>query len=297
MKPDEITVDDCRALQAYAYAVINPLQVEESMWADLPLQPIVPDVFKTQPELFPLLLVLDDLDSDMRVGLLDRMDGWQRSSDFPFFSALLQSDASPKRIRFHVANQMVRKYQHGADLLRPHDPRVFRHMTWLLTQAQCDGLLGPIQAWAWREPDGSWRQLTPEQLTDSRPFRLQPAQWQSYARLGLINRLIVQLADERPEFMSDAPTCCEIDEQLDLAYSTYGLTDTDDQFLFAEQVLRYHPRIHTHQVIAERLDNAQAEDASYVGACADLDDAAMRQLAIELDSNRQGTVNDYPSPV
>lgn len=282
MQPELIDIDH-RAIQEYGYAVVNPLQVDEGEFADLPTTPIVPEPFRMQPHLFPVLLVLDELDFDTRIGLLNRMRAWEIGSEFPFFSALIKSDATPLRMQRHLARQMMRQHRDGVDLLRPFDPRVFRHLTWLLTNEQMDALLGPIEAWAWREPGGRWRQNIRRQISHAQTPRLNEAQWNSYARLGLVNRLIAKLHHVVPELNEDARRAREMDHFLDAAERIHHLADTDDRCLFAEQAVRYHPRIHMHRALADRLINADAGQTSYVRACADLDEPTMRQLVHDIE--------------
>lgn len=291
MPLDAIEVDH-RSIQSYSYAVVNPLQVDEDEWSDLPMTPIVPERFKTQAHLFPLLLTLDELDFETRVGLLDRMHMWEPNSDFPFFSALIQSSAAPLRIQRHLARQLTRRRAGSVDLLRPFDPRVFRHLNWLLTTEQMDALLGPIEAWAWREPYGIWRQTYRRQVSKTLAPRLHDSQWASYARFGMLNSLIARLHDVAPHLNVDASRARELDGFLELAERVHHLGNLEDRRLFAEQAIRYHPRIHTHAALRERLQKAAARQTSYVRACADLGEMAMHQLVREIEL--QGTERMTP---
>lgn len=282
----EVIELDHRPILGCDYAVINPLQVDEVVWGDLPTARIVPASFRAQPQLFPVLLVLDDLDFDTRIGLLDRMESWESGSEYPYFSALLQSDATPSRVQRHLASLMERRHHGVVDLLRPHDPRVFRHLHWLLSEAQVDDLLGPVAAWTWREPGGLWRRAVRHHLSAATTLHLSQAQWDAYARIGLLNRLIELLRDDLPALSNDTCRAPELDSLLDTAMRVHHLSDADDRCLFAQQAVCIHPHIHAHPTIAERLHHAADGQVSYTSACASLDAEAMRQLVHDIDRQR-----------
>lgn len=275
--------DHCAVL-AYDYALINPLQVEQATWGDLPVVSVVPWQFGGQPHLFPLLLELGKLDRAVRLGLLDRMEAWEKDNDSPWFSALWKSPASALHLRDHLARHMVRRVSSRVDLLRPYDPRVFRHLSgWLLTPEQAGQLLGPIEVWAWREPDGAWfrHERHGETPQPELGARLAESQWASYGRLGVINSILAGLARDAPEVRSEAALWQRLDGLLAEATAVQRLDDDEDRRLYAEQAVRFHPRIHRHPELLRRLTLARSGEVSYTGACADLDDEALRALAID----------------
>lgn len=284
MPADAIAIDH-RTMLGSRYAIINPLQVDASVWDDLPVRPIVPAAFLAHPELFPVLLALDELGNRARVGLLDRMAMWECTSTYPYFSALLSSDAAADRVERHLASLMVHQHHGIADVLRPHDPRVFRHMQWLLDDDQKDAMLGPITGWTWREPSGAWQQMR-RQRVPAAALHLRQAQWDAYARIGLLNRALAQLQGVVPGYGNDATDAASVDSLLETALAMHHLVDPDDRCLFAEQAVRFHPRIHAHSALVSRLLQANTGQTSYVSACADLDDAAMRRFAHDMDQQR-----------
>jgi hypothetical protein len=260
--------------------------VNKEAWGDLVSLPIVPDRYRDQPHLFPQLVELEQMDEHARMGLLDRARRWVENHGTPYFSALLQTSTSAERLRRHLANQMDRYHfaRRQYDVIRLHDPKVFRHMRWLLDAHQWETLLGPIDSWAWLEPAGSWQRRDRDRdVTNiAAQIRLSPGQWISLLRVGEINQSLARLSRVAPEIPDDAKLAQQLDALLGEAWGTYQLEDRTDRLLFAEQAVRFHPRIHQHPQLQERLQRVHAPELTYAGACIDLDDAAMRRLANEL---------------
>lgn len=265
-------------------ALINPLQVDESLWTDLPTRPVVPSLFKTQPHLFPLLVDLHELDSDTQLTLLERFEQYTQISDAPFLSALIASNAPLAAIH----RQLVRCFharRKGVDrMVRLHDPLVFRHLRWLLNQQQLDRLLGVVETWSWPEGSGAWTHLS-RQSDDAAWFRWPDKQWQTLSRIRDINRCLREATRLMPELDSDDTALAQrIDALLIEADDKQGLVTPDDRVLYVLQAIRFHSRIHEHRAIRKRLNQARAGERSYVSLCSDLDDASMQELAYELDT-------------
>ncbi|MFC3552430.1 DUF4123 domain-containing protein [Lysobacter cavernae] len=279
-----------RSLEEHAFAVVNPLQVPPAQWRDLPHRPLVPKTLAAQPHLLPILVDLGQMDATSRVGLLERSERWDRGYDEPFFSALLTTDATDSQVAQHLTRQMmVRGPAGGENLLRLFDPRVFRHLRWLLTPMQLDALLGPIDAWTWRDQHQSWKQ----QLRTTRVtmhWRPSGVQWDSLARLGLLNRVLKQLGRVEPALVCDDDLAQRADRLLRESWEVQGLVDEADRRIFAEQALRFHADIHRHPQLAQRLAQARAGECSYVGACSDLDDTSMRGLARQTAQDTTRTI-------
>lgn len=261
-----------RELAAHQYAVLNPLQLERSHWADLSTVALQPKVLQNKADTMPRLLHLAVLDRVQQAALLERADAWDRHNDLPFFALLLRSGAPVGRVAAHLTRQLVIRAPDGSDvLLRWYDPRVFRHLRWLLTGAQMQALSGPVTAWCWRDGSAHWS--TQEVATaDGKPTRLRstPEQWATIGRMGVLNRTIAQLGRTVPELVFSDDVFHRIDTHLQQAYDHYGLVDEADARLFAEQAIR-HPEIHRRSDVAQRLSRARQGEITYVGACAGLD--------------------------
>ncbi|AIY41482.1 hypothetical protein LT85_2324 [Collimonas arenae] len=276
-------------LETHAYALINPLQVDPANWQDLPTIPVVPASFQSQPELFPVLLKLNDLEPAVRIALLSRAETWEHGSDYPWFSALLDTPAPAEQIQQHLASCMELHQLTGeVDLIRIHDPRTFRHLRWLLDEQQLAALLGPVNTWSWREPNGQWRNHR-NTTRSATVFQLSLQQQHQLLRLGEVNATLQHLTRVAPNLHDDDALARRIDILLAEAWHTHLLADQTDRQLYAIQALRFHPDIHQHPFMRKRLEQVHAEAISYVGACAELDEPAMHRFAEELRISKDRT--------
>lgn len=272
-----------RFLIARDLALINPLQVEAGSWSDLPTVPLVPAQVQGRQQLMPRLLDLRRLTDAMRIELLERSLRQQRISRHPYFSALLNSKAGAREVCMHLARQLVVTTPgQSRALLRFYDPRVFEHLRWLLTGPQLDVLLGPIETWSWHELDGQWRTHQRAEDPSSQRLRLHPGQWDTLARLDLLNKTLRAIERHDPALMCDETVPERADALLGIAYRDHGLVEPDDRCLFAVQATVFDPAIHRHPELAKRLVRSRDGTSSYVAACGDLDDSTLRRFVIEI---------------
>lgn len=260
--------NDHRRLAAHQYAIINPLQVERSQWNELSTIPLVPQALYGREQSMPHLLHLMPLDDSQRADLLTRADTWDAHNDHAFFGLLLKSPVSPERLVPHLTRQLVIRMSQGGALLRWYDPRVFRHLRWLLTIEQLHGFSGPVTAWTWRESSEHWlTHEVPAANSVHTQLRLTPDQEAKIGRMGVLNRTIAQLKRCAPELVIDDDLSRRLDAYLQQAFDRYGLIDEADARLFAEQAVRY-PGIHQQPDAIQRLECVRQGQISYVGACA-----------------------------
>lgn len=280
-EPEQVMLEHRLVTMHAAYALVNPLQIAKPDWQDLPATPLVPEMLQAQPHLMPLLVDLAAMAFEKKVALLERIALWRRRG-VAYFAALLSCDGRSEVIASHLRNRLIARRPDGErNLLRFYDPRVFRHLRWLFSAEQMNLLLGPIAAWNWPDGDGVWRQHKrgePMALT----LRLDARHWETIDRLRLINRSLNDLEVRAPQLTQDDALAQRIDALLAEAQALHALHENDDRLLYAQQPLRFHPHIHRHPTLRARLQQVREHGGSYVEACADLDDAAMRVLAAEL---------------
>lgn len=280
---------DHRRLDEHRFAIINPLQVDRSQWAGLPVAALMPAGVSARPDSMPQLLALEALNESDRIDLLIRADAWDQVNDQPFFSLLLQSQVDTNRLALHLSRHLaVTTPDGGRALLRWYDPRTLRHLRWLITPAQWGILSGPVTAWTWRDAQRHWH--TDECVGDFSPISsLRPTadQWAVIGRLGVLNRTLAQLRRNAPGLLLDDAACQRIDGLLCQAFDEIGLTDEADARLFVEQGLRYHHDVHRHPAIQQRLALARDQQTTYVGACADLDPDSLSGWTPERDLHRK----------
>jgi len=278
-----MTVPDHRFLFGQDFALINPLQVDSGLWSDLPTVPLAQDTVAHQEHLVPRLLELRRLDDAVRVDLLERSRRHGRNSRHPYFSALLRTGASEWDVRAQLSRQLLTRAPDGSRaLLRYYDPRVFRHLRWLLSDQQLRCLLGCVETWSWCAGSGEWQVQHRGERSLLSTLRLQPGQWEALQRLDLLHRALRQLGRLVPGFDDDDAVARRADALLATAYQEQGLTDPADRCLFAVQAIAIHPGIHSHPHLASRLARVRDGEISYVRACRDLDDPTLRSLVSEL---------------
>lgn len=284
---DDATTNDTALrhwLLTHQYALLNPLVIEQTEWQDLPHRVLIPPQVDVRPHLLPRLILLGQLDGTERLQLASRIERHRRRGE-AYFCALLHGAADADQVAGHLQYQLVQRrgIEREPWWLRYYDPQVFRHLCWQLREDQLDRLLGPITQWCWPDGTGQWH---PQRHQTLQPTLL-PAlflteqQWQGIDRIALLNRTLATLAVAAPELEQTPALWRHTDELLELARE-YDLASGEDRALFAEQALRFHPRIHSHPALGACRERARRDGIEYSEACATLDDIGMSQLAAEL---------------
>ncbi|WP_454712161.1 DUF4123 domain-containing protein [Cupriavidus nantongensis] len=274
-----------RWLSDFAHALLNPLCLEREEWEDLPVTRLVPPALKGQAEFMPLLLSFNGLTVPQRAILLDRIQARERQGD-SYLCALLNSDVEKSMLCAHLSRLLVLARQDNGQhyLLRYYDPRVMRHLRWLLTDKQHGEFFGPISVWSWPASCGWITGRRPQQYSPGQRLALHPDQWATLERMALINRALTELEILQPDLPQNDALFQRLDAALIQASTELALTDSEDWLFCAIQSVRFHPQIHHHPQLLERLGQAATKRGSYAAACADLDDFAWLSMADELNS-------------
>lgn len=254
-----------RTFLAQTHAIIDPTQVAAAAFAHLPVQPLVPAELKGCLRQPPLLVSLETLSWEERLALLDRADAHLRERGRPLFCTLLACD-DPARLRGHLQHLMgLWRPGSGRVWFRVHDPRVFRHLRWLLTPAQMAVVMGPVSAWTWHEPLGStWR--THHRPAERAPYGLllQPEQWQGLDQMGVINGCLRDLAHDHPG--SGSGQLRAVMEGV-MEARAVGIEHPKDLRLYARQRLQQGRQFAQQPAVAARLAKMRAQGMSYAMAC------------------------------
>ncbi|SPA31232.1 conserved hypothetical protein [Cupriavidus taiwanensis] len=274
-----------RWLSDFAYGLLNPLRLDREEWEDLPVTRLAPPELKVQAEFMPLLLSFNDLTAPQRAILLGRIEAREQQGD-SYLCGLLNSDAEKSVLSAHLSRLLVMTRQDNGQryLLRYYDPRVMRHLQWLLTDKQHVEFCGPISVWSWPASSG-W--ITGRRLAQYSPGQrlvLRPHQWATLERLALMNRALTELEILAPDLSQNDALFQWLDAALLQASTDLALTDSEDWLFCAIQSVRFHPQIHHHPQLLERLGQAATKRGSYAAACADLDDSAWLSMVEELNS-------------
>lgn len=264
---------DHRLFLQHDFALINPLQLDAAQWSGLPTEPLVPDTIESQAQLMPRLLRLRDLAQREKIALLDQSEAWQAAYDLPMLPILIQSGASAAAMSAHLKKQMLARHPAGHWFwIRLHDPRVFRHLRWLLDPAQMARLLGPAFQWSWFDPSTSRWYTDPRPDVDSASAsRLDSRQWDCVFRMEVLNRALKWLGHEHPSVIFDERMYRQMDEAVRTAVEVEHLLDLDDQVAYACNAQHFGPAFHVLPAVRRCLDDARAGTCSYVGGIADLD--------------------------
>lgn len=265
-----------RSIQDYQFATINPLQVEESLWRDLPTISLAPSGLESKEAQLPRLVALSVLRDQTRLELLERATDWERSNDTPLLSALLQSDLDAEQLRTHLSRRLLLPdIKRDQVLLRWYDPNVFTHLSWLLEPHQLASLFGPVKRWAWKGPDGDWHQLDRPDDKPEATSHLNPTveQWETLGRVGVITRMARELKRQRETDQLNISLYLVLDRHLADAYQTLQTQDEADARCLARQYLLFGRRIDQQPPIAGRIRETLQTGTTYVGACAGLDES------------------------
>lgn len=274
-----------RWLSDFAYALLNPLRLEREEWEDLPVTRLAPSGLKEQAAFMPLLLSFNDLTAPQRAILLGRIEAREQQGD-TYLCGLLKSDAESSVLSAHLSRLLVMVRQDNGQryLLRYYDPRVMRHLQWLLTDMQHVAFCGPISVWSWPASSGWTTGRRLAQCSAGQRLVLHSHQWATLERLALINRALTELEILAPELSQNDALFQRLDAALVQASTELALADSEDWLFCAIQAVRFHPQIHHHPQLLERLGQAATKRESYAAACADLDDSAWLSMADELNS-------------
>src|SRR5690606_5180484 len=170
---------------------------------------------------------------------------------------------------------MVLKRNDGGRVwLRFHDPRVFRHLCWLLADAQLAALMGPAMTWLGYDPlRSSWSAWSRPDVPTPPRLRLSSGQWEALEQFEALNRCLRDFADEGR--VTDDATARGLLEGL-LAARTHGLTQRDDVILYARQQFAHGKGIGEIPAVKRRLQQVRAQAMSDATACADLPEEDLR---------------------
>ncbi|WP_164972160.1 DUF4123 domain-containing protein [Luteimonas sp. YGD11-2] len=268
---------DHRLFLAQDYAIINPMQVGREAYSDLSPLRLQPKGLERHEHILPLLVDLKSLEAAHRIELLERTLSWAQRHHMPLFSALFSSEHTYAQVFSELLRRTVLQREGGQRVwLRYYDPRVFRHLQWLLDDEQLATLMGSAQTWLGFDPlCRRWHQWTRPNAAKGLYLRLDSEQWQAVSHLEALNRCLRDLAEMGQESGDDIAK--RVLEGL-LVARRQGLAHFSDAALFALQQLEYGPEFALFPAVALRLQRAREQGISYSSACRGLsnDDLACR---------------------
>ena len=210
----------------------------------------------------PVLLDLHALSRNDAGRLLEQLGEQVTNRQDALCSLLLASQREPMSVANHLAQRMVLTLpgESVRKQLRYFDPATFLQLPRLLGANGLAWLLDKVESvilpWA-----GQWTHVNKPE-PDGRTFRLGADHIAALSRLGVVNRVAMQMAPP-----ADAgeweQTCAQIDGHVQRAMARHGLMQQADLVAFASDALEHHPSFDSHpRLIAlfQELRAATPED-------------------------------------
>lgn len=245
----------------YQFAIVDLAALPDAAVPEgISVEKMVPELLAADADKMPGLINLSGLSSDGRAYLQANLEAGFEGKQQHLLSALLSSEASfdaPAMLR-HLTRHLVLESPQGKAFLRYYDPRVFRHLAWILKPSQYRALFGPINRWTLCAPDAPRTMTAPPTATRSQTWHASAEQRQWLDRLGMVNETLRQIAHEYPEHkLSETQALEEVSRRIlaamDIAESQHGLTHENDLVAYATNALL-------------RGDNTQKQDLTQAPA-------------------------------
>ncbi|CAG9229911.1 conserved hypothetical protein [Paraburkholderia caribensis] len=180
----------------------------------------------------------------------------------PRVCALIETDASAETLMRHVSDTIaLPREPDGHSVFRFYDPRVVRHLGWVLRPEQLSLVFGPVQRWRYFSGSG-WQ--TVECPIAAPAERLSPSadQWATLRRLHLIEQALKSIRDAGEPVDDWTP------RRLDALFTKgarYRL-EGEDLVVFAVQGLLVSPNLDRHPKVAAALQSGQTSSYSEITA-------------------------------
>lgn len=261
---------DHRLFLQHEFALVDPQQVSDSSILQLPLHPLVPDGLSRHARLMPRLVQLGELRESEKLALLDRACTWYEAEGTPLFAALLSTNVSPELMERHWRRVMIQGPSSRRVWVRLHDPGVFCHLRWIISQEKLAYCMGPIKLWTSLDPWSSiWSstRLPAVPRAELRPLCQEDID--SISLVGAMNIGAKCLArNERLALnQDDAPKLYELARAAQAA----GLADLEDVAYFIRLAFVYGLDFLSWKETVATLSITSSGTMSFVGACSEYD--------------------------
>ncbi|HEY9098881.1 MAG TPA: hypothetical protein VIN38_08425 [Thiobacillus sp.] len=252
---------DHRWFNTHRYALIDA-EWRDELPTSWPLTLIAPAFLGEDTARCPVLLDIHALSRDDLGKLLQQLSTQVTSRQDALCSLLLASQHEPKSVANHLAQRMVLTLpgESVRKQLRYFDPGTFLQLPRLLGANGLAWLLDKVESvilpWA-----GQWTHITQPEPVGS-TFRLEADHLAALSRLGVVNRVAMQMA-QPVDAQEWEQTCAKIDDHVQRAMAKYGLTQQADLVAFASHALDHHPMFDSHPRLAalfQTLRTATPED-------------------------------------
>ena len=265
----------------HSFALLDQLSVDD-LPAELHADPVIPRGLENASHLMPLMIDLRALAEVQHSALVDWLEAsLQRCGESPI-ACWLKTQASPTRIRSHLAARLVVRSGNGERcLLRYYDPKVFAHLRWILNAAQLGELFGPVSGWTcWL--DGGWRHVNPPPPSAGRAPAFDAQQGEHLRRVAAINALLAELPAS-PDADAFERSARRLSGYIARA-QRYGWRDERDWLSFGRLCLACHPDFDAHPEIRRLIERLADDEIGFADAAALLEAASLKEIADELNA-------------
>jgi hypothetical protein len=154
--------------------------------------------------------------------LRERAESDLKSDLPPVVCAIVECGKATGRLQQHLADRLILQAPTSGDaVFRYYDPRVFPHLSRILTAEQKGTLLGPIKTWTYLDPIGGWTEVNgPTELEAA--FSVTADQYAQIARIELVRRAIDVLRRNGTAPRPDMPALLDVQLAKGEAYGLSG---------------------------------------------------------------------------
>jgi hypothetical protein len=253
---------DRRTIVRFRFAL-----VDASLRADLPdawtQQVIAPAFLGSDTDRCPALVDLVAVPAEERAPWCDALHQQTLAGEDTALSLLLEAPCGTAVLASHLAKRLEIRLP-GQDRPRQwryFDPGTFLQLPRILGSDGLAWLLGPVNAvqvpWA-----GEWVEVIRPDHSHGQTFKLTLAHIDAILRIGIVNRVSVQLPPVR-NAQAWIQQAAELDAHVLRGQSQHKLSQRDDLVAFARHMWVHHPRIDEHprlQSLFDHLAHAQPDD-------------------------------------
>jgi Domain of unknown function (DUF4123) len=249
-------------LAHYDYVLFDRVLIEQD-FKGYPLSIPAPKDLIPDADKLPCLINIKSCTPVQVFGLEDLIDEYHH---LPCV-ALLKTEATEKGLQSFLAKRLLIKIDGVLALFRFYDPRVMRHLEWILSAEQMSQLLGPINEWGYIK-ENTIHTIRNETCSSSR-LTLSDKQQRLVSLIGTINN-VVSAASPRTSW--SVKNYIQVADLIQIAEDSYRITQEIDLTTFALHGLQAGSAFHTHPILKEKISQMIREDDGYRESTLDITD-------------------------
>lgn len=286
-----------RLLSDHSFALVASHELER-MPAGAPSWSTAVGDLRDSADLLPRLFDLRALEPHFSDDLLQTCLAPAAYPQDPAFAVLIDAAEDGAAVAAHLGRVQLARSKGGERAwLRIHDPRVWLQLHRILGEGMLSSILGPIVRWTflWGGRWYSQDHFVPGPQPVG-PMYLDTPTWNAIARVGVVNRALVESGYATADPEGVLRTSQIADELVQRAQAVHGLCQIDEQVRFCGLGLRVHPRFDEHPLVRGLLaapsesSSDQAVSGSKIDPLTNKDEAFWLHVRQALsDSGKEST--------